>query len=234
MGRGGGCAGCVEGLRGCGPLAAARLAQRLFDGQQAAQVDELQQAEFEVEALLLAVAQLVEGAQHDLQEARQLLFAEERGGAGGAALLVGGDLQQLVADAVGGAFGREPGDLGDQRVAQIADALAGELRGRVAGVEQLVGHRHHFGGAVAVDGLHHPLEDGVGDGAHQLANLGGIQPGMAVLRLGRAGDGLVHDGERVAHGAVAGLGQQGERGLIGGDALRRRQSRAAGRGCRPA
>jgi hypothetical protein len=50
---------------------------------------QLQQAELEVEALLLAIAQLVEGAQHHLQEAGQLLFAEERGGAGGAALLVG-------------------------------------------------------------------------------------------------------------------------------------------------
>ena len=88
------------------------LAESLFDGQQAAQVDELEQAELEVEALLLPVAQLVEGAQHDLQEAGQLLFAEEGGGAGGAALLVGGDLQQLAADAVGGSpSGERPATL---------------------------------------------------------------------------------------------------------------------------
>ena len=36
---------------------------------------------------------------------------------------------------------------------------------------------------------------------------------------GRRGDGLVHDGERVAHGAVAGLGEQGERGVVGVDAF---------------
>ena len=79
----------------------------LFDGQQAAQVDELEQAELEVEALLLAVAQFVEGAQHDLQEAGELFLGEEGGGAGGAALLVGGDLEQLGCDAVGVvAFGR--------------------------------------------------------------------------------------------------------------------------------
>ncbi len=37
----------------------------------------------------------------------------------------------------------------------------------------------------------------------------------AIRADGCAGDGLVHDGERVAHGAVAGLGQQGECGLVG-------------------
>ena len=38
-------------------------------GEQAAQMDQLEQAEFEVEALLLAVAQFVEGAEHGLQKA---------------------------------------------------------------------------------------------------------------------------------------------------------------------
>jgi len=112
------------------------LAEGLFDGEEAAEMDELEEAEFEVEALLLAVAQLVEGAQHDLEEAAEFFFAEEGGGAGGAALLVGGDLQELAAEAFGGfALGREFGDPGDEGVAQIADALAGELRGGVSGVE---------------------------------------------------------------------------------------------------
>ena len=44
---------------------------------------------------LLPVVQLVEGAQHDLQETGEVLFGEEHGGAGGAGALVGGDLQQL-------------------------------------------------------------------------------------------------------------------------------------------
>ena len=94
------------------------LAEGLFDGEEAAQVDELEEAELEVEALLLAIAQLVEGAQHDLQEAGEFLLAEEGGGAGGSALLVGGDLQELAAEAFGGfAFGREVGDPGDEGVA---------------------------------------------------------------------------------------------------------------------
>ena len=41
---------------------------------------------------------------------------------------------------------------------------------------------------------------------------------MASLQR-RGGDGLVHDGERIAHGAVAGLGEQRERGFVRGDAF---------------
>ena len=42
-------------------------------------MDELQQAEFEVETLLLAEAQVVEGAEHDGEEAGELFFGEEGG-----------------------------------------------------------------------------------------------------------------------------------------------------------
>ena len=78
---------------------------------------------------------------------------------------------------------------------------------------------HHFGGVVGVDGFEDALEDGVGDGAHQLANLGGVEAGVAGSSVWRGGDGLVHDGEGVAHGAVAGLGEQGEGGIVGEDAF---------------
>ncbi len=54
--------------------------------------------------------------------------------------------------------------------------------------------------------------------AHQLANLSGVEARLAVDNR-RAGDGLVHDAERVAHGAVAGFGEQGERGFVGVDAF---------------
>ena len=149
-------------------------------------MDELEEAELEVEALFLAVAQLVEGAQHDLQEAGEFLLAEEGGGACGAALLVGGDLQELAADAFGGfAFGREVCDLGHERVAQVADHLAGERRGGVAGVEEQVGGVHQLGGVAGVDGFEEALEDGVGHRAHQLANLRGGEDRAAVLRPAR-------------------------------------------------
>ena len=170
-------------------------------------MDELEQAELEVEALFLSIPKFVEGAEHDLEEAAEFLFTEEGGGSSGATLLVGRDLQELVADAFGGfAVDAEAGDLGDEGVAQVADTLAGELGGGVASVEELVGGEHHFGGVVGVDGIENTLEDGVGDGSHQLADLGGVEAGVAVLD-GRAGDGLVHDGEGVTHGAVACFGQ---------------------------
>jgi len=52
-------------------------------------VDQLQQTQLKVEALLLAVAELVEGAEHDREEARELLFGEEGGSTGGAVTLFG-------------------------------------------------------------------------------------------------------------------------------------------------
>ena len=170
-----------------------------------------------MEALLLAVAQFVEGAQHGLEEAGELLFGEARGGAGGAALLVGGDLEEFGGRRVGRVFG-EAGDLGDEAVAEVADGLAGELGGGVAGVEELVGYGHDLGGAVLVDGFQDPFEDGVGDGSHELADLLGVEAGDSVFERG-GGDGLVHDAEGVAHAAVAGFGEERQGGFVGVDAF---------------
>ena len=71
-------------------------------------MDQLEQAELEVEALLLPVAQLVEGTEHDGEEAGELFFGEERGGAGGAVALFGRDLQQFAAMPVASASGVRP------------------------------------------------------------------------------------------------------------------------------
>ena len=79
-------------------------------------MNQLEQAQLQMKALLLAVVQVVEGAQHNLQIARQLLLGKQEGGAGGAGALVAGDLQQLSLFAA---------KLGHQRIAQVADHLAG-------------------------------------------------------------------------------------------------------------
>ena len=63
-------------------------------------MNELDEAKFQMKALLLTVVQFVEGAEHDLQETREVFFGEQCGGARGAGAFVGGDLQQF------GAFGR--------------------------------------------------------------------------------------------------------------------------------
>src|ERR1039458_8421348 len=55
--------------RGGASAGGACVTEDFLDGQQSAQVDEFEQAKLEVEALFLAIAKLVEGAQHDLQEA---------------------------------------------------------------------------------------------------------------------------------------------------------------------
>ena len=49
-------------------------AQQLFQRQQSLRVYQLQQSQFEMEALLLLVAEIVVRAQHDLQEARRGLL----------------------------------------------------------------------------------------------------------------------------------------------------------------
>ena len=43
-------------------------AEDFFDGEEPAEVDELEQAELEVEALFLPVAELIEGAEHGLEK----------------------------------------------------------------------------------------------------------------------------------------------------------------------
>ena len=182
-------------------------------------MDKFQEAEFEVKALFLPVAKFIEGAEHGLEEAGEFFLSEERGGTGGAALFVRRDLQELCGGTVEiGTVGIQVRDLGDDAVAKVADALAGELRGRVAGVEELVGDGDDFGGLVRIYGFEDALEDGIGDGAHELADLGGVQMGDAVLG-GCAGNGLVHDGKGVTHGAVTGLGEESKGCIVGFDAF---------------
>jgi len=98
------------GTRGC-------ATQQLLDGQQALGVNELKQTQLEMEALLLAVVEIVKGTQHDLQVAGDLFFGEEKGGASGAGAFVAGDLEEL------GLFAAE---FGHERIAEIANQLAGE------------------------------------------------------------------------------------------------------------
>ena len=52
-------------------------------------MDELEDAELEVKAGLLAVAEVVEGAEEDGEETGELLFGEECGGACGAGAFFG-------------------------------------------------------------------------------------------------------------------------------------------------
>src|SRR5208337_5000925 len=81
-------------------------------------VNQLQQAKLEVEALLLFVSQVGMGAQHDLQEACEIFFAETLGDARDSRSLVGRNLQDGRITAC---------NLGHHGVAQEADHLAGKV-----------------------------------------------------------------------------------------------------------
>ena len=112
--------------------------------------------------------------------------------------------------------GCEVRDFCDGAVAEVADELAGERLGAVAGVEEAAEDGEDVGGVVGVDRGEDLLEDDVGDAAHEGADFVGGERGYTTFN-GRRGDGLVHDGERVAHGAVAGFGEEGEGRVVRGD-----------------
>ena len=76
---------------------------------------------------------------------------------------------------------------------------------------------HDFGGVVGVDGFEDRSKTTLGTVPISSRICAASRARAAIGFDGRAGDGLVHDGERVAHGAVAGFGEQRERGVIGGD-----------------
>jgi len=58
-----------------------------------------------VEALFLPISQVVEGAEHDREEAGEFFFGEEGGGTGGAVAFFGGDLEEVGGDAGGDGVG---------------------------------------------------------------------------------------------------------------------------------
>ena len=86
------------------------------------------------------------------------------------------------------------------------------------GVQQQVELLHQLGALPDSDGFQQPLEDGIRNRPHQLANLRREQPWPPGLN-GRRGDGLIHDRERVAHRAIACLGQEGQSTLLGVEAF---------------
>src|SRR5581483_6209848 len=162
----------------------------------------LQQPEFEVKALLLLPAEFAVRAQHDLQKAGQVFFAELFGHTRHSRAFIGRNLQQRR-------FGA--GDLGHHRVAQEADQLAREVRRALALGNEAIDQAEHVFAGVARHRAEHLLERLGGDRAGQPAH--GLRGDLA----GGRGDGLVHDAERVAQGAVAGLGEHGEGGVVSRD-----------------
>ncbi len=125
----------------------------------------LEQTKFQVKALLLLVTQFAVGAQHDLQMARQIFFAEQFRDALHALALFTRYLQQ------GRVLTR---NLGDGRIAQEAHHLAREVRRAVAFADEVVDLPQHFVAGAASNRLHHFFENVRRRSAHQIAH--GIQP----------------------------------------------------------
>ena len=164
---------------------------------------QLQQAQLQVESLLLLVAELAVGAQQDLQEAGQVFLAEFFRHAGDARALVGRDLQQRRIGAA---------NFGDHGIPQEADQLPREVRRVLSFGNQFIEQPQHAFAGVLGHGVEDLFQRLRRDGAHQPAHHLRRERGAA------AGDGLIHDGERVAHGAVADLGQHGQRAVVRLDA----------------
>ena len=174
-------------------------------------MDQFQQAQFQVEALLLPVIQIVKSAQYDLQIARQFFFAEQQGGTRGPRALVTRNLQQLGLLAV---------ELRHQRIAKIAHHLARQRRRTMPRVQKLVELLHQRSAFTCGNSFKQALKYRIGNGAHQFANLRRRQHSPSTLERSRR-DCLVHDAERIPHRAVPGLGEQRKRSILSLDVFLR-------------
>ena len=127
--------------------------------------------------------------------AREIFFAEHFRDTGNAFAFIAGNLQQRRIFAC---------NFRDGRVAEETHHLAGEVRGAVALADQMVDLAENIFAAAFGHGLHHLLENVSGGGANEIAN------GVGGDASAGGGDGLVENRERIAHGTVAGFGEQGE------------------------
>src|ERR1700733_7259100 len=66
-----------------------------------------------------------------------------------------------------------------------------------------------FFAAALRNGLHHLLENVRGSGSNEVTN------GICGEAGGRGGDGLIEDGERIAHGSVASFGEERKSVVVG-------------------
>ena len=117
-----------------------------------------EQAQLEMEALLLLVAKFAVRAEHDLQVTGEIFFTKPIGNPGDPFALLAGNLQQ------GGIFA---GDFRDGSVAQETHHLAGEVRGAVAFTDQMIDVAEDFFRSALADRLHHQLENVGGRSADQ-------------------------------------------------------------------
>ena len=91
------------------------------------------------------------------------------------------------------------------------------MRGTVALADEVVDLAKNFVACATGHGLHDFFENVRGGGADQVAHGVGGEPSAG------GSNGLIENGERVAHGAVAGFGEQGESVVVGFDVFARHQ-----------
>src|SRR5947209_3857706 len=99
-----------------------------------------------MEALLLLVSEFSVDAEHDLEEAGEVLFGEYVGDASDASAFVVGNLEQL---------GIRAAYLCDQSIAEKADHLAGKVGRIMALGEEAVHLAKNVVAGITGDGVHH-------------------------------------------------------------------------------
>src|SRR3954449_1564574 len=138
-------------------------------------MDEFEQPELEMKALLVAVAELRMRPQHDVKEACQVLFTELLRDMRDTRPFITGDLKEVRLTAR---------NLSNERVAKEADHLTRKMGGALAFDDQLVDDAQDAFTGIAMDGIKDGLERVRGHGANQTANdLGGQTAGAAGNRL---------------------------------------------------
>ena len=100
------------------PRSPSKFGDHFFERREALRVDQLQQAQLEVQARIGLAAQIVVGGEQNIEKAREILFAELRGLFGEPRALVGGRGDQIRIRAANARH---------QQIAKMANGFAAEV-----------------------------------------------------------------------------------------------------------
>jgi len=168
---------------------AAKLADGFFERHEPLRVDKPQKAELKMQSRIGLAAQVVVGGDEDIEEAREIFFAESSGLRGQARTLIlrGSDK-----------VGIGPAHAGDEQIATMANCLTAEMLKILAVGDQAMNQTEGAFGGLRFDSGDEFVECALGDDAEKFADVS-IRD-----RVARVGDCLLEEREAIAETAFGG------------------------------